>query len=713
MEEQESNGGHNPGGYLRQGANVEVCIKEKGSEGAWFPATILESPTNPSASKRKTFTSSKVLIQYKTLVSEQDPTKLHVEHTIMALLRPAPPAVNAERLEQNDVVDAFYLDGWWPGVVMSVVGKKYRVGFRNPPDVLELEGSGLRSHWDWDNGAWTRAPRKVLKGSNYEPGTAVEVNLQRNHLWFSWLPAFFIGQLGDDSFLVQYRYKTPENGNENGVVKVVVADHQIRPRPPQQEENDFVLSQMVDAFYDMDIRCHLEWVDKHWTVWTSFSEFRSTKDYGAQLRHVHESSSNSVGKTPCHTNFRMKQLSPLMDKLLCGKTTGKFKISQHLGDDSRFLSPSPCEKLKGKESEDTSSLPQSYQRNTPAKTSKRKILYTNEETNEQQQEEQVDSLAVTVVKTGRQANSQFVKRGRKVMPRKLHDSNGSKIEYIEDEAIRGLHAGNTCLLPVKDIDHDNEDGVSSRIIGKGKLAELLVQLSNDPAADCMNDVLEKPAVSPRLNQNLATYQRKKRFQLKGVKNNATGVITDVEISKTNVVEHRGDPAGTVKQEESPDLPFVKLSPLWEHFESMEAFKKFPQKPHFRPLAKMKDIFREGSAIGRFDVKAIRHWLTELLDIKVKLGQLQNRSQEVKTRITRSTHDTATYEETITGIDKKIKDLQEKRMLAVSMKEVKDSEVSQSQAELTAINEDIQRISGRYFCSVFILKASSLNKLKPS
>ncbi|KAL6123436.1 hypothetical protein ACLB2K_075958 [Fragaria x ananassa] len=69
----------------------------------------------------------------------------------------------------------------------------------------------------------------------------------------------------------------------------------------------------------------------------------------------------------------------------------------------------------------------------------------------------------------------------------------------------------------------------------------------------------------------------------------------------------------------------------------------------------------------FDVKATRHWLTELLDIKVKLGRLQNQSKEVKTRITRSTHDTTTYEETITGIDKKIKDLQEKRMLAVSMR----------------------------------------------
>lgn len=158
MEEEES-GGYS---HFSLGSNVEVCSKENGSEGAWFPATILEPPANPSAWKRKTFTSTKVLIQYKTLVSNEDPTKPLVEHTTVSLLRPAPPVENADELFQpNDVVDAFYLDAWWPGVVMSIVGDKYTVGFKNPPDFQELGRNVLRSHWDWDHGVWTRAPKEV------------------------------------------------------------------------------------------------------------------------------------------------------------------------------------------------------------------------------------------------------------------------------------------------------------------------------------------------------------------------------------------------------------------------------------------------------------------------------------------------------------------------------------------------------------------------
>ncbi|XP_050387484.1 DUF724 domain-containing protein 7-like [Argentina anserina] len=751
----ESNGGDNGGGYFTLLADVEVLSKDKGSECAWFPATILDPPANPSASKRKTFTSTKVLIQYKTLVSDNDPTEPLVEPTTLRLLRPAPLADNAEeRFEQNDVVDAFYADGWWPGVVMSVVGDKYTVGFKNPPDVLEVERSGLRPHWDWDHGVWTRAPRKEFGGSNYKPGTAVEVNLERNHLWCSWIPAIFIGQLGSDSFLVQYRYKTPENGNENGLVKVVVADHQIRPCPPQQEENDFALLQMVDAFDDMgwwvgeitkvladkkyivafkftkeekefchsELRCHLEWIDKKWTT---LLEFHSTMKYG-QPRHAHENSSNSGGKTPRRTKFGMKQLSPCKDMLPCGKTTDKLKISQHPSDDSTCLSPSPCKKSLEEDSEDTSSLPQSYRRKTPAMASKRKGLFDNEETNEQQQVEQVDSRAITVVKTGTQPDLKFVKHRRD--SRHCCQNNQQIVrgdrEYIEDETIvsepekiRCLHAGNTSLLLVK-------DELSSGIIGKETQAELLIQRSKDPTAGCMNHLLEKPA-GPRLNQNLETYHRQKRFKLTGVKQNGTGVVTD-EVFETNV-EHIGNHAGTVnQQEESPLLPFVKISPLWEHFESMEVFKKFPQKPHFRPLVEKNDVFREGFAIGSmsafaslvekvsnlrvddpkelvesylegpaelellgFDDKAIRHRLTELLDMKVKLGQLENRSREVDFRITGSTHETTTYDEIIGGIEKKIKDLKEKRMMAVSMKKEKVSETRRLQAEAKAINEDIQ------------------------
>ncbi|PIA37760.1 hypothetical protein AQUCO_03000352v1 [Aquilegia coerulea] len=45
------------------------------------------------------------------------------------------------------------------------------------------------------------------------------------------------------------------------------------------------------------------------------------------------------------------------------------------------------------------------------------------------------------------------------------------------------------------------------------------------------------------------------------------------------------------------LPFVKTSDLWEGFESMEVFQLMPQYPHFRPLEKENEEFREGIAIG--------------------------------------------------------------------------------------------------------------------
>lgn len=108
-------------------------------------------------------------------------------------------------------------------------------------------------------------------------------------------------------------------------------------------------------------------------------EFHSSKDYGVQSRHAHDSSSNSVGKPPCCTKFRMKQMSPCLDKLSYGKTTNKLKISQHPNDDATFLSPSPCKKLKGEDSEDSSSLAESYRRKTPTKTSNSKGLFTDDE----------------------------------------------------------------------------------------------------------------------------------------------------------------------------------------------------------------------------------------------------------------------------------------------------------------------------------------------
>lgn len=45
------------------------------------------------------------------------------------------------------------------------------------------------------------------------------------------------------------------------------------------------------------------------------------------------------------------------------------------------------------------------------------------------------------------------------------------------------------------------------------------------------------------------------------------------------------------------LPFIKSYPVWETFETMEVFRSIPQSPHFRPLADLNELLREGEAVG--------------------------------------------------------------------------------------------------------------------
>ncbi|BBG99401.1 Agenet domain-containing protein [Prunus dulcis] len=69
-------------------------------------------------------------------------------------------------------------------------------------DLLELKRSELRPHWDFLNGKWVRPRKKRMVGSVFSPGTAVEVNLSKEHIFGAWLPAIYLGELGDNSTMV-------------------------------------------------------------------------------------------------------------------------------------------------------------------------------------------------------------------------------------------------------------------------------------------------------------------------------------------------------------------------------------------------------------------------------------------------------------------------------------------------------------------------------
>ncbi|BFG41373.1 hypothetical protein CerSpe_276470 [Prunus speciosa] len=166
---------------------------------------------------------NKPLVQYENLASDDDPNKILTALVDASSIRPVPPPDNPDQpFEPPDIVNAFYTDVWWVGSVMRCEDDKYAVGFLGPPDMLEFKRSELRPHWDFLNGEWIRPRKKRMVGSVFSPGTAVEVNLSKEPIFGACFPAIYLGKLGDNSFLVQYK------SSNNSDVKVIVDGKHIR-----------------------------------------------------------------------------------------------------------------------------------------------------------------------------------------------------------------------------------------------------------------------------------------------------------------------------------------------------------------------------------------------------------------------------------------------------------------------------------------------------
>ncbi|RVX01566.1 DUF724 domain-containing protein 7 [Vitis vinifera] len=155
---------------------------------------------------------------------------------------------------------------------------------------------------------------------------------------------------------------------------------------------------------------------------------------------------------------------------------------------------------------------------------------------------------------------------------------------------------------------------------------------------------------------------------------------------------RIDPTGEIMLDLNQSLPFVKSSPIWNTLETLEVFQRMPQKPHFRPLENCKEERREGLAIGNmvtFSTLIEKSRINELVFIKDQQEQLKGRTKEVENQIMEHTHEKTKIDEEIYEIDKKMIELQEKRALAVSNKESKDSEIAALLSSADAMNESIQ------------------------
>lgn len=124
---------------------MEVCSKEDGFLGSYYKARLLGKVSK-----------DKYLVEFLTLVSEED-EKLKLREVVDAAeVRPCPPAIKVAEFNVLDKVDAYDRDGWWVG---RVTGRefgedKYSVYFESSGDEFVYSGYLLRVHQEWENGVW-------------------------------------------------------------------------------------------------------------------------------------------------------------------------------------------------------------------------------------------------------------------------------------------------------------------------------------------------------------------------------------------------------------------------------------------------------------------------------------------------------------------------------------------------------------------------------
>ncbi|KAL3508761.1 hypothetical protein ACH5RR_028162 [Cinchona calisaya] len=134
---------------IRVGDSVEICSNEDGFLGSHYEAKVI-------ARKGK----NKFLVEYKTLVKEEDEKELLKEVVESSKIRPQPPLIRVQEFNVLDKIDAFDNDGWWVG---RITGRdafnKYYVYFESSGDEFLYPFACLRLHQEYENGLWIPSKR--------------------------------------------------------------------------------------------------------------------------------------------------------------------------------------------------------------------------------------------------------------------------------------------------------------------------------------------------------------------------------------------------------------------------------------------------------------------------------------------------------------------------------------------------------------------------
>ncbi|XP_059625538.1 DUF724 domain-containing protein 6-like isoform X2 [Cornus florida] len=391
-------GGEQKVSLFAKGSLVEVGSDEEGFKGAWYVATVLEPPQRSASKKKNQNRNNRVVhVEYQTLLAEEDGSEHLREQVNVEFVRPLPPPPEDDvvhSFELNDIVDAFYRDGWWTGVITRLLhNSRFVVTFQNPPDEIEFGLSELRYHRDWVDGKWVRPQKLKTEGSIFGIGKKVEVSFDKEEHRDVWFPAIVLEDFGNNSFLVEYQSLGVDV--EAGPLKVTVDFLHIRPSPPYFKDKIFVLLEKVDAFYDFgwwggvitkeladskyivffkhtnkerelkhsELRPHMDWIDGKWVsasqdvlIPSDYQEHvqyacndANNTEMAVQLLNSCAAKDNYEERTPRSFDLRenkAKQSTPCNEKTSSYGIATQRRKSKHTTPDSVASHSRPLKKLK-------------------------------------------------------------------------------------------------------------------------------------------------------------------------------------------------------------------------------------------------------------------------------------------------------------------------------------------------------------------------------
>ncbi|XP_048632895.1 uncharacterized protein LOC106403865 isoform X6 [Brassica napus] len=233
---------------IAKDCEVEVSIQEDGFRGSWYRAILEQNPTR--------VTGKKLRVSYKTMFNEDgvSPLKETIERSF---IRPVPPECLNEGVvfKEGSVVDAYFNNGWWTGViVVERPDGSFLVYFDDPPDIMRFIRSQLRPHADWIGSKWVKSKNKVLSQHMFTRGKLVEMTREiseseKEKIWVRALVITEVRKQGDDrrKFLIK-RCTISQNSSDEAEGKHLIVDIcKIRPSPPRDLCAEYSLNDYVEV----------------------------------------------------------------------------------------------------------------------------------------------------------------------------------------------------------------------------------------------------------------------------------------------------------------------------------------------------------------------------------------------------------------------------------------------------------------------------------